>query len=151
VQATVRVPGFREQRVEGIDGDRTIRLEPQLEVLAQLAPQLDLPSGVTLHAFVRPRGEPDAFRRMLQGQRGPIVGSGDPPKAQTDQRFTFAVGKTGEFQLTFVLALRERDRSIALPATPAVFTVDGASHRQEVAFAAAEADLQAALRELMRD
>jgi hypothetical protein len=153
VAATIRVPGFREQRVQGIDADRTVRLEPLLELHARLSPELALPSGVTLHAFARRRGAAaNPFEEAMRKQRGPIAGSGQPPTAQTGQRFTFALANEGEFELTFVLARSGGARSVALPTAPAVVAVAASSATpDDVAFAVTDADLQSALRELLRE
>lgn len=150
VAATIRVPGYRDQRVEAIDGDRTVRLEPLLELRARLQPELALPPGVTLHAFARVRGEPASpFDEVMRRQRGPIAGSGKPPAAQTGQRFTFALANTGDCELTFVLARNGGTRSVALPATPAMVAIAGSGAAKEVTCTAADADLQAALRDLL--
>jgi hypothetical protein len=146
---TLRVPGFREQRVTGIDGDRTVHLEPRIEVHARLAPGIELPAGVSLHAFAQARSAPvNPFAAMAREKRGPIVGSGEEAVTQpAPGRFTFSLATTGATEFTFVLA--RSDRSVSVPVRPAV--VELAGRAQDVTFTVEESDVQAALRELQRD
>jgi RNA polymerase sigma-70 factor (ECF subfamily) len=153
IAATVRVEGRREQRMPRIEGDCTVQLAPRAELRVRLAAELALPDGVTLHAFARPRSAPvNPFWQAVAQTRGPIVGSGDPPTSQPGPgQYVFALAQTGAIELTFVLARQTPDRSVALPATPAVVEMNADAGVQEVVCTAGAADVQAALRELLRE
>lgn len=149
VSGTLRVAGFRDLELRNVDGDRTIRVDPPLEVRVRLTPAPVLPAGITLHAFARPKGQPpnplDTITRL---RRGPIAGSGSSGTAQVEPgRFAFSLSAAGEYEFTFVLAVRQESASVALPTMPATATVRQAA---EIAFTADEVHLQRALAELVR-
>lgn len=125
VAATVRVPGWREVSLAGIDGDLDVRLSAALEARIELVPDLGLPLGLRLHAFLQPFGQPpNSFLMMIRGSRGPIIGSGQPASARPGPgRFVFEVPRPGEYAVTFVLATTDEQRSVALPARPNALTV----------------------------
>jgi len=152
IDATIRVSGFRHQELKGIDGDRTVHLEPQIELSALLTPGLVLPAGVTLHAFARVQGPPaDFFGRAMRSRRGPMAGSGEAAAELPEPgRFQFRLSQADEYEITFVLDKPGHEWSVALPATPAVVTIKPMPRVQEITFTTDAERIEEALRELMR-
>jgi hypothetical protein len=150
-QGTIRVPGFRDHEVSDIDGDRTVELERAITLRARLTPDLPLPPGTTLHAFVRPAGQkPGPLEWLARAQNGHFAISGTAGTALLRRgEFAFALARPGDYEVTFVLADQAQTSSAALATVPAAAAVTTASS-QEVTFTADAVDVQRALRELER-